>query len=46
MKSDCIIQKDKGAFSCRKYSMSNYYEWDIFENIYLEDGFVLGIEES
>ncbi len=26
--------------------MSKYYEWDNFKNIYLEDSFVLGIEES
>lgn len=26
--------------------MSNYYEWDNFKHIYLEDSFVLGIEES
>lgn len=26
--------------------MSNYYEMDDFKNIYLEDSFVLGIEES
>ena len=26
--------------------MSKYYEWDKFENIYFEDSFVLGIEES
>lgn len=26
--------------------MSNYYLWDNFKNIYLEDSFVLGIEES
>lgn len=25
--------------------MSKYYEWDDFKNIYLEDSFVLGIEE-
>jgi len=25
--------------------MSNYYEWDNFKNIYLEDSFVLSIEE-
>lgn len=26
--------------------MRNYYEWDAFKNIYVEDGFVLEIEES
>ena len=26
--------------------MSKYYEWDNFKDIYLEDSFVLGIEES
>ncbi len=26
--------------------MSKYYEWDNFKNIYLEDSFVLGVEES
>ncbi len=26
--------------------MSKYYEWDKFKNIYLEDSFVLRIEES
>jgi len=26
--------------------MSKYYEWDQFKNIYLEDSFVLRIEES
>ena len=26
--------------------MSKYYDWDSFKNIYLEDSFVLGIEES
>ena len=26
--------------------MSRYYEWDKFKNIYLEDSFVLRIEES
>lgn len=26
--------------------MSKYYEWDNFNNIYLEDSFVLGIDES
>ena len=26
--------------------MSRYYEWNKFKNIYLEDSFVLGIEES
>jgi hypothetical protein len=25
--------------------MSNYYEWEGFENIYFEDSFVLGIDE-
>lgn len=26
--------------------MSRYYEWENFKNIYLEDGFVIGIFES
>lgn len=26
--------------------MSKYYDWDDFKNIYLEDSFVLGIDES
>jgi len=26
--------------------MSNYYEWSDFKDIYLEDSYVLGIEES
>lgn len=26
--------------------MTNYYEWDDFKNIYLEDSFVLKIQES
>lgn len=26
--------------------MSQYYEWESFKNIYLEDSFVLGVEES
>ncbi|WP_144401608.1 hypothetical protein [Isoalcanivorax pacificus] len=26
--------------------MSQYFEWDNFKNVYLEDGFVIGIEES
>ena len=26
--------------------MSNYYDWDKFKNIYLEDSYVLGIDET